>query len=345
MRDDRFELPDDLAHARHADELPSIQFLRDWAHGHVESDAAWLDDDEILHRWRAQDRRAARPWEYNTAALARGQSDPLHDAVPLHSLAEPHRIGFVVLDGAGKPFGKLAFVLHHRDRELERGALGNDATVRRTDVTDDDYTLQLVDVDAVTWGGRRVCLDEPTTLHVRASGLDGHTLEVRVFEELRERDDDVLATATVTVRGGVGVVAWTPTRDHVAPDRPDGTVPLIAEVRDQDGHWAKSEVPLEVELPAIAAAAWSTPRAEVGVAIELCAATRGFADGTALEFDVWRVDWSGDDVHVTTLDAATITAGGATATWTPEGPGEYWFSASVSATDVCTAASGLVVAT
>jgi hypothetical protein len=41
----------------------------------------------------------------------------------------------------------------------------------------------------------------------------------------------------------------------------------------------------------------------------------------------------------------TITAGGATATWIPERPGEYWFWASVSATDVCTAASGLVVAT
>lgn len=344
MMDDRLDA-DDLALPRHADELPSIQFLRDWARGHVEPDAALLDDDEILHRWRAQDRREARLWEYNTSALARGQSDPLHDAVPLQSLAATHRIGFVVLDGAGKPFGKLAFVLHHRDRELERGALGSDATVRRADVTDDDYTLQLVDVDAVTWGSRRVCLDEPTTLHVRASGLDGHTLEVRLFEELRERDEDVLATASVTVHGGVGVVAWTPVRDHVAPDRVGGAVPLVAEVRDQDGHWAKTEIPLEVELPAIAAAAWAAPHVEVGAAIELRAATRGFADGTALEFDVWRVDWSGDDVHVTTLDAATITAGLATSTWTPERPGEYWFSASVSAADVCTAASGLVVAT
>ena len=57
MRDDRL---DDDALPRHADELPSIQFLRDWAQGHVEPDAAWLDDDEILHRWRSAGRTRSR---------------------------------------------------------------------------------------------------------------------------------------------------------------------------------------------------------------------------------------------------------------------------------------------
>lgn len=339
------EDPADLAW-RCADEQPSIHRLREWAEGHLGPSAHLLDDDEIVHRWRAHAPRKPRHWRYNTGVLARGHSAALSEAVPLQSLAEPRRIGFVVLDGLGKPFGKLAFVLNHGNRVLERGALGNDATVRRSDVIDDDYTLQLVDVDAVTWGDTRACLDQPTMLHVRTSGLDGQTLEVRVFEEFRERDDDVLANGEITVNGGVGVLAWTPkAADFPADPTRGGSVSLVAEVRDGDGHWAKTDVPLALELPALAALSWSTPSSPRGTAVDLVAVTRGFADGTSVDFDVWRVDWSGDDVHVCTLEPATIAAGRASATWMPESPGEYWFSASVSAAEVHTAASGLRIAT
>jgi len=343
MNDDRFG---DDALPRHADELPSIQFLRGWARGSADPEAFALDDDEILRRWRAQDRRFAPHLEYGTHTSARGHADPLHDAVPLQSLAQPHRIGFVVLDGVGEPFPELAFVLLHRGRELERGVLGNDATVRRADVTDDEYTLQLVGIDAVSWGARHAGLGEPITLHVRATGLDHRSLEVRVFEEFRERDDDELTTTTITVNSRIGVALWTPVRSHLPEDPARGTTAtLVAGVRDGDGHWAKTDIPLMLELPTIVTVGWSAPSSTSDVAVELGATTQGFADGTTLEFDVWRVDWSGDDVHVLTLDTATIIGGRATASWIPELPAEYWFSASVSTNELATASSGLLVAT
>ena len=144
----------------------------------------------------------------------------------------------------------------------------------------------------------------------------------------------------------IGVALWTPVRSHLPEDPARGTTAtLVAGVRDGDGHWAKTDIPLMLELPTIVTVGWSAPSSTSDVAVELGATTQGFADGTTLEFDVWRVDWSGDDVHVLTLDTATIIGGRATASWIPELPAEYWFSASVSTNELATASSGLLVAT
>ncbi len=72
MRDDRVERDDD-ALPRHADELPPIQFLGDWAQGHVEPEASVLDDDEILHH-------------RNVARAARSRREPMG---PWHSRSRP----------------------------------------------------------------------------------------------------------------------------------------------------------------------------------------------------------------------------------------------------------------
>lgn len=299
-----------------------------------------LDAPEDLDPWRS--------WEEcpGTRRLTIGgtaSSSPV-ESTPLESLAVRHRVAFAVLDGNGRAYPGLSYVLHRGRGELERGKLGGDATVRREDVSDDDYALEIVDIDAVTWAEPRVDAGAPATVHVRASGLDGESLEVWIFEELRERDDDVLLRTKATVRDGVAVVEVTVPLDDVMalPGHVDH-VPLVAEVRHQGGAWAKTATPLAVVRPRITKVEWSSPEASVGAPLQLQVEVAGIADGTTVALDVWCVPWSGDDEHLETVAEPPLAGGRASAAWSPSGPGEYWFSATVSGAVLLTANAGLVV--
>ena len=266
------------------------------------------------------------------------------ESTPLESLATRHRVAFMVLDGNGRAYPGIEYVLYRGRGELERGKLGGDATVRRDDVGDDDYELEIVGVDAVPWAQPSVDAGATATLHVRASGLDAESVEAWIFEELRERDEDVLLRSKATVRGGVAVLEIAVPLDRIVglPGHVE-CVPLVAEVRHAGGAWAKTETPLSVVRPRIAAVAWSCRSAAVGEAVDLVVELTGVADGTTVALDAWRVPWAGDDEHLETLAEPAAMGGRATATWTPPGAGEYWFSATVSGDVLLTANAGLLV--
>lgn len=327
------------------DDAFGMSRMRHWAaESRADADASALDDDEIVARWTEWQERP-RLRRVHALGTARPESR-FDEAPPLQSLATPHRVGWLVVDGAGDPYAGVAYVLRHGDEELTRASTGKDGRVSRDPVTDDDYSLEVVAIDAARWDGATVHLGAPALLHVRASGLDGESVEVILYVELREQEADAIARTTATVQDGVAVVTWTPDADALdGAERVDGCVRIIAEVRHGKTCWAKTEVPLAVALPEVVDASWSAPRVEPGAAIELVACTRGLAAGAKVAFDVWRVPFAGDDEHVGTVAEVAIADGQARARWTApdHGAGEYWFSASVTEPAVCSSASALLV--
>jgi hypothetical protein len=291
-------------------------------------------------------------WDRYVTERPMQDGDPDDEAVPLNSMVEQHRIAFLVTDPKNRPLAGKGYVLRHRGKELERAELPKDGVVRREDVDDDDYQLELVDVSALAWRVPATDAGTAVALEVRVTGVaDGTALEVRLFEELREAKDQALLTTKIELQGGTAKLEWTPEVDlqAVLPPAP-GILHVIAEVRLPDGTWAKTDTPLRVRLPTILEVAWSKPHAATDEELELIVVTQGLPDGTNVEFDVWRRGLTGQSTHLGTVAEMPIHAGRAVARWRYAEEGdddapadaECWFSATTVDPVECSAASAAV---
>jgi hypothetical protein len=307
---------DDLD-AHELDELDDAHGRRVLADRRPDGDASGLEDADVLTALR-------EPWleNWRRPRLDRldrptNAPDAFETAVDLRSLVPDHRIAFLVVDARQRPLEGVAYVLEHEGRELERGCTPKDGMVRRDGVIDAEWRVRLPGIDLVSWVESSVDAQTEAMLHVRTSGLpDGTSLEILVFEELCEADDAALATIAAEVRGDVAVGRWQCPSDRTAmqPAAPD-VLHVVAEVRGPNGAWAKTQTPLAVRLPAVVAVEWSAEEAAPGASLDVVARTSGLPDGTCVTFDVWRVGWAGDDVHLGTLADVPIAGGKASALW------------------------------
>jgi hypothetical protein len=259
---------------------------------------------------------------------------PTADATtPLAEVSPPHFVEFRVVDPQGRPIGALPYVLHEPDGARTHGALGSDGRVRRDDVDDDVYGLELEDVEAVTWGLDRALCDADIPLFARVSGCDdGTKVAVRIFREASETDDDVVDTFEAEVIEGGVATTWR--YDYAADEARAsevGEVRFIAEVSVPGGRaWGKTVVPITIVLKAIAIADWDRDKAEPGTEVELHADTTGFAEGTTATITVYSVGPQGGGKAIASLAELPMVGGRVTTRWAvPSEPGELYFEVAI----------------
>jgi hypothetical protein len=254
-------------------------------------------------------------------------------ATPLAEVAPPHFVEFRVVDPQGRPIGALPYVLHEPDGTRTHGTLAADGRVRRDDVDDDVYGLELEDVEAVTWGAERAACDADLLLFARVAGCeDGTKLTVRIFREAAETDADVVDTFEAEVVDGGVATTWR--YDYAGDDTRAaevGEVRFVAEVSVPGGRaWSKTAVPVTVVLKAIAIVDWDRARAEPGTEVELYADTQGFAEAATATVTVYVVGPQGNGKQVASLASLPIVAGRVATTWAgPSEPGELYFEVAI----------------
>lgn len=280
----------------------------------------WEDDDvrSYLARW-IDDRQR---WDFPQGGTAYGvarQADPEED---IADLAEKHFVGFCVLDGNGDPYPDVEYALRNPDGECESGKVGSTGEVRKDDVDSADWTLNLRSVADVKWSEAGATSGDARVISALVEGYeDGEAVEVRLFCELAETDDDVLETLTGEVVGGAVTVPWTYEHDRDGPfARRAGVVRIIAEVRiGADGPWAKSLEPLALTLPGIDSARWSVDAIAPGEPVGLEVRTSGVPDGTPLTIEVFSRRRDGTQVHEAIFEEV-VEAGAIDVDWTFPAP-------------------------
>lgn len=259
---------------------------------------------------------------------------PTEDAAtPIAEVSPPHFVEFRVVDPQGRPLGELPYALHEPNGARTHGTLGSDGRVRRDDVEDDVYGLELEDVEAVTWGVERALCDADIPLFARVSGCeDGTKLSVRIFREASETDDDVVDTFEAEVVEGGVATTW---RYDYAGDEARasevGEVRFIAEVSVPGGRaWGKTAVPITIVLKAIAAADWDRDKAVPATEVELHADTMGFAEATTATITVYSVGPRGNGKAIASLAGLPAVGGRVTTRWAvPCEPGELYFEVAI----------------
>lgn len=266
-------------------------------------DLADLDDDAVLFQLRELDEHEEereRRERLRREVKPRNDDAAFEDATDLRELVERHRLAFLVLDGKGQPLPGVPWRMFEQGSVAAEGKLGDDGMVRRESVTHDDYALELVDLVDVRWvpGSKGAGTH---ALAIECSGIaDGTTLQVLVFEELREQDGEELAKLDAKVQGDRARVEWSVAADRLAElADEDGRVRVIAEVRGPNGTWRKPDTALELAAPTIVAIAWTD-------ATELVVTTRGIDDGTNVQCEIWHAQLAGAPESLATLDAAVV---------------------------------------
>jgi hypothetical protein len=283
----------------------------------------WEDDEVLDHVLRLMEGRGPRSewelggWEQPGVALQPAEPE-------IEDLAEHHFIGFAVLDANGDPYPDVEYQLRGPGGEREEGSLGSSGQLRKDDVDGDDYTLVLREIDAVQWSEAAASSGQPLTIDARVLGYDdGAGVEVRLFREYAETDDDVLQTLTGEVQGGTVQVAWAYRHDRNGPfARCHGIVHLVAEVRvGKNGPWAKTMQPLALQLPTVVAARWSTHTTAPGREVELLVETAGVVDGTPMSIQVFARKRDGTQLELELFEES-VEAGVTRVTWSFPPPSE-----------------------
>lgn len=282
------------------------------------TDLAELDDDEVRLRLRDHDEHVEELEWRNRQRDAKRAREPVGfaDVIELSSLVQRHDVAFVVLDGAGKPFAGVPYDLHEHDQSLTRARSGGDGMVRRSGVTHDDYVLTLVDIEEVRWV-RGAPGAGTHALEIACSGIaDGTALEVLLFEELREQDDEKLAKLSATVQGGRARASWTVAHDDLAAVADDaGKVSIVAEVRGPEQRWRKTDVQLELVVPCVLGLAFGDdPRIDAPIELEL--RTRGVDDGTRATLELWTARPGAAPERLARIDDVIVQGDRAHASWT-----------------------------
>ena len=291
-------------------------------------DVSQLSDGELLDEWMRTVDDAdvwGESWFQRAAlggsAYGSAQPQPL-EAAPVEDLAPKHFIGFEVLDGAGEPYPGLAYVLRGPGGEIdEEGTLPASAQIRRNDVPDDDWSLTLRTVDELVWGANAALCGDPVELRGRVAGhADGTEVEIRIFRELRETDDEVIDTARAIVQAGQVVATWT--YDPNAPHALEGTYPalrFIAELRVPGvPGWAKTLAPVVFELPAVRSARWSRRGAAPGKPVEARVGVVGMKNESPVTIEVFKQRRDGAQECLATFQGLPVADGQVVVEWTYE---------------------------
>lgn len=277
-------------------------------------DLADLDDDAVLFQLRELDEHEEereRRERLRREVKPRNDDAAFEDATDLHELVERHRLAFLVLDGKGQPFPGVPWRMFEQGSVAAEGKLGSDGMVRRESVTHDDYALELVDIAEVRWvpGSKGAGTH---TLEIACTGIaDGTSLQVLVFEELREQDGEELAKLDAKVQGDRARVEWNIAADRLAElADEDGRVRVIAEVRGPNGTWRKPDAALELAAPTIVAIAWTDTT-------ELVVETRGVDDGTKVRCEIWHAQLAGAPESIAEVTDAVVTGDRVVLRWSP----------------------------
>jgi hypothetical protein len=333
---------------------PAVRLRRIMSRRDPGRELGTVSDSELL-RVHGEHLRTPSWWEnYGGGGSSGGgaaDTEPVA-AIPIEDLAPHHHVGFQVVDGNGDPYPGLPYSLLGNQGEEESGLLPSNAEVRRDDVFDDGYALVLKGVDQLVWSSATAREGEAVELRGHVDGYPAGTkVEIRLFRELSETDDDVVATVESEVLEGGGVIAtWT--YDHEGEEAFDGVhaqVALIAELRvpGQPG-WAKTTTTLRLELPGIEAAKWSRRAVRPGQEVTMRARTRGVPDGSPVTIEVFRELRTGERVLLDTFEGLPVCEGRVSAPWTyvcdPEDPNapseaECFFVATMEEHITCTSVS------
>jgi hypothetical protein len=280
-------------------------------------DVSILSDDELVDEWLREPERAD-PWGESWVQRAElgGTAFGVTQAPAepeIEDLAPQHFVAFEVLDGEGDPYPDLGYLLRGPDAEVEEGTLSG--PLRREGVANDDYHLTIKTVDALDWGVDATMCAHEVALCGRVTGhADGTEVEIRVFRELRETDDDVIATVTATVEGGLVSASWTYEMGTIAGAR--AQLRFIAELRVGGvPGWAKTVRPLVVELPAIRAARWSERRVGPGQPLEIRAEVVGIAEGSTMTVEVFKQRRDGAQECLETFEGLAVTQSAVVVPW------------------------------
>jgi hypothetical protein len=283
-------------------------------------DVSMLSDDDLVDEWLREPERED-PWGetwFHRAELGGTAFGVMQAPVEpeIEDLAPQHFIAFEVLDGAGDPYPDLGYVLRGPDEEIEEGTLSG--PIRRDGVANDDYGLTIKTVDALEWGTDTTMCAQEIALRGRVTGhADGTEVEIRIFRELRETDDDVIETVSGTVEGGLVVASWTCEVGTIAG--PHTQQRFVAELRVPGvPGWTKTARPLVVEQPAIRAARWSAGRVGPGQPLEMRIELAGIAEGSTMTVEVFKQRRDGAQECLETFEGIAVTQSAVVLPWTFE---------------------------
>jgi hypothetical protein len=288
-------------------------------------DFTQLSDDELIEEWlRRIENDEYDPWAddwYQRASTHPETWGAVPESLPgrpLKELLKTYFVGFEVQDGAGDPYPGLAYVLEGPGRAREEGTLPASALIRRSDVLDDDYRLTLAMVDDIAWASTTAQCGQEVELLGHVTGhADGTTVEIRIFRELRETDDDVIATIDATVAGGMVIARWG--YDVNASPATHPQLRFVAELRVPGvPGWAKTAVPVVFELPAIRVARWSRRATAPGKPVEIRVKVAGIADGSPMTIEVFKQRRDGAHDCLASFEGLAVVEGGVVLPWTYE---------------------------
>lgn len=284
-----------------------------------------LSDDELVDEWlRRIERDEYDPWadewfqRASTHREAWGVVPEALPGMPLKELLQTYFIAFEVEDGAGDPYPGLAYVLEGPGRAREEGTLPASGEIRRSDVLDDDYRLTLKMVEDIAWASTIAQCGEEVELLGHVSGhADGTAVEIRIFRELRETDDDVIDTILATVESGMVVARWG--YDVNASPTTHPQLRFVAELRVPGvPGWAKTAVPVVFELPAVRVVRWSRRATAPGKPVEIRVAVAGISDGSPLTVEVFKQRRDGAQECLASFEGIPVTDGRVVLSWTYE---------------------------
>jgi hypothetical protein len=192
----------------------------------------------------------------------------------------------------GSPVSGLRYVMTDSGDAKSKGTLGSDGVVQRKSVTG-TYTLAITAIDLVDWDRRTANAGQEVTVIVRTSGVDdGGAVSVKIYRLWDEDPAKALVTLALTVQQNKATGTW-----KYTPSSPDesGVASFVAEASVQGGAiWSKGP-PLPVDLPTVAAVAWSDTTVTPGGSVDLVVQTRGFADGAEVSVALYEHDVDGSD--------------------------------------------------
>jgi hypothetical protein len=268
-------------------------------------DVSNLSDFEVVQYVRHQ-AVAQRLWrETGFGSVDRpGDREQLEES-ELEDLAEKHDVGFLVLDANGEPYTGLAYRITGPDGEPEDGELPANGQVDRKNVESEMYTLTLREIRDAAWGGETACAEVGVELTAAVQGYDdGTEVQIRLFRQYAETDDDLLEELSATVSHGRVRTVWTYVHDREGPfAKEHDIVEVVAEVRiGTDGPWDKTVVPLALQLPTVDDADWSDHEVAPGEEITLSLTAVGVPDGTPLAIQIFKCRRSGEQLLIDEFD-------------------------------------------
>lgn len=243
------------------------------------------------------------------------------DIVDLADLAdaEPDEedtwVEFVFEYPDGTKVSGLEYVLVDPARAEEPGTLAKSGTITRRGVAPGDYTVVLKEIEYAVWQKGRGRIGDELEVIARTSGYpDGTAATVKLYRERTESPGDELATVEAQVQGDViqATLVYEPTTD--AQKQETGVIGLIAEVSLDGGKaWAKTQRPLQLQLPTLAGVRWSENRVSAGDGVELVVEALGHPPDTQVAIELWRLDWIDGDSKVCDVGPVALSGTRATA--------------------------------